>query len=140
MGFLSLIFFSAMVFSSPLAETIPGHWQAVGYYYENEFIKPPDPQLALSFEFWADGTHRLHWQMKGEKHFCERKGLWFLDGDQLFIEVTWINPENGPGCGADPDMKLGLKTQSTIQIVNEQLWIQIPFAEKYLIYVWDRVL
>ena len=59
--------------------------------------------------------------------------------DQLFIEATWVNPDNGPQCGGDPDMKVGMKSQSTIGIHNEQLWIELPFGNSVMIYVWDQI-
>ncbi len=135
--FLNIISFFSL--SSAATETLTGSWQAVGYYYENQFIQPPDPQLTLTFDFFENGTHRLFWRMKGESTFCERKGTWRLDGDQLFIEATWVNPENGPQCSGDPDMKVGTKTQSTVSFQNDQLWIELPFANSIMIYVWDRI-
>lgn len=137
-----LIFINIISFFSPTSaasETLTGSWQAVGYYYENQFIQPPDPQLTLTFDFFEDGTHRLFWRMKGESTFCERKGTWRLESDQLFIEATWVNPENGPQCSGDPDMKVGTKTQSTVSFQNDQLWIELPFANSIMIYVWDRI-
>lgn len=119
--------------------SLAGDWQAIGYYYEDNFVQPEDPQLTLIFNFNDDGTHRLYWKLKGENSFCERKGLWNQQDDQLFIEVTWVNPENGPSCSADPDMKVGLKTQSAIRFMNDQLWIEIPFSDTYITYVWNPI-
>lgn len=123
--------------SSASAVPLQGSWQAIGYYYEGQFIQPPDAQLILTFDFFADGTHRLFWRIKTESKFCERKGLWRVDGDQLFIEVTWVNPENGPTCSQDPDMQMGLKTQSTVDVKASQLFIEMPFSDSIIIYVWD---
>lgn len=136
---LFIIIFPCLGFTSLPLELV-GEWKAIGYYYEDQFIQPSDPQLTLLFSFNNDGTHRLFWQMKGESSFCERKGDWYLEGDQLFVHTTWVNPANGPSCSADPDMQLNLKTQSTISITDEhKLWIQIPFSDSYMIYVWELV-
>ncbi len=126
---------------TPSSSAVPivGSWQAIGYYYDGQFTQPPDPQLILSFDFLEDGTHRLFWRLITETKFCERKGLWRLEGDQLFIEVTWVNPDNGPTCGQDPDMQKGLKTQSTVDIKSSQLFIEMPFSDSVIIYVWDSI-
>jgi hypothetical protein len=130
---------SLLSHAAPKSEEMVGSWLAVGYYYEDQFIQPPDPQLTLTFDFMQDGTHRLFWRMKGETTFCERKGTWHLKDDQLFIEATWVNPENGPQCSGDPDMQVGTKTQSPVSIQNEQLWIELPFGDSVMIYVWDPI-
>lgn len=135
--FLAIKMMAVFSHGAPTSEELTGSWRAVGYYYQDQFIQPPDPQLTLTFDFLADGTHRLFWKMKGETTFCERKGTWLLKEDQLFIESTWVNPDNGPQCNGDPDMKVGTKTQSKISIQNEQLWIELPFGDSLMIYVWD---
>lgn len=133
--------FAVLPFSvlASFSEDIIGSWQATGYYYEDQLVEPSDPQLTLIFDFFADGTHRLYWQQKGETAFCERRGAWYVSGDQLFLEATWINPENGSFCSADPDMKLGVQTQSTISFESSNLHIQMPFSDTYIIYVWEPV-
>lgn len=118
---------------------ILGHWQAIGYFYQEQFVQPPDPQLTLTFDFYKDGTHRLYWKMKTEKTFCERKGTWRVEGDQLFVEVTWLNPKNGSQCSEDPDMHIGQKTQSKIRIKDSQLFVEIPFSDSVIIYVWNAI-
>lgn len=135
-----LLLIPSYVSAAPPEQPLVGSWQAIGYYYENNFIQPDDPQLTLVFDFFPDGTHRLFWKLKGENSFCERKGLWRTEEDQLFIEVTWVNPDNGASCSSDPDMKNGLKTQSKISFVNDQLWLEIPFSDTYMTYVWNPLL
>ncbi|MBY0314878.1 MAG: lipocalin family protein [Bdellovibrionales bacterium] len=121
------------------SQQILGTWQAFGYYYEDQWIQPDDPQLKMTFNFYGDGTHRLYWQLKTQKNFCENRGNWKIEGDQLILHVTWLNPENGSDCSSDPDMQLGKKTQTAIEIKEDKLFIKIPLADEFLIYVWSIV-
>lgn len=118
-------------------EALIGKWKAIGYFYQNEFIQPPDPQLTLTFEFLEDGTDILFWQMKGNKSFCERKGKWSVKDETLYDEIIWINPENGMDCSGDPDMELGRINESHFWRHDGQLFVEIPLADEFLIYVWS---
>lgn len=139
MSFYILLILSPFLWAQNFSAEIVGSWKAIGYFYEGQFVQPEDPQLTLTFDFYADGTHRLYWKMKTDKFFCERKGLWRVEGDQLFMEVTWVNPESGSSCFQDPDMQMGKKTQSRIEVKNNQLLLEIPFSDSVIIYVYDFI-
>jgi hypothetical protein len=124
--------------SSTQADLI-GKWQAIGYFYQGTFIEPAEARMILTFEFFQNGTNILFWQIKGEKSFCERKGKWLVQDEMLVDEVYWVNPENGMDCGGDPDMQVGKINVSHFWVEKGQLFVEIPLASEYLIYVWNPV-
>ena len=139
--FVSLIFFSSYSLAKSSESTdLIGRWQAIGYFYKQQFIQPPDPQLTLTFEFLEDGTDILFWQRKDEKSFCQRKGEWTVKNEILYDEIVWINPENGMSCSGDPDMEIGRINESHFWREGDQLFVEIPLADEYLIYVWNLII
>ncbi|MBY0384878.1 hypothetical protein K2X05_06940 [bacterium] len=138
--FLFIFGFQVLAFAkSSTSEDLLGKWQALGYYYQGTLIKPDDPRLILTFEFFADESNILYWKNKDESAFCERKGKWLVQDDNLVDEVVWVNPENGMDCGGDPDMQVGKINISRFWVEDGQLFVEIPLADEYLIYVWNPV-
>ncbi|MCB9073894.1 MAG: hypothetical protein H6623_09750 [Bdellovibrionaceae bacterium] len=119
------------------ADDIIGDWQAVGYYYKDDYIKPEDPKVILTFSFHDDTTNQLFWKYKDESAFCERHGQWVVQDGILHDIVTWVNPENGPSCSSDPDMQLGQSTFTRFWREGDNLYLQIPLGEDFLVYVWQ---
>jgi hypothetical protein len=119
------------------AEDLVGKWVAIGYFHNDDWIQPEDPQIKITYEFREDGTDTLFWQRQGNTAFCERKGEWSVSNGILQDEVTWVNPKNGMDCGSDPDMQLGKVTQSEFWRNENQMFLKIPFAAEFLIYVWE---
>lgn len=119
------------------AKDIIGNWQAVGYFYNDDWIQPENLKTTLIFEFFEDGTNRLFWKLINDPRFCERKGKWTVSNGLLHDEVIWVNPDNGLDCGGDPDMQLGSKASSEFWRNGDQLFVKIPFSSEFLIYVWQ---
>lgn len=139
LGFLIVLFPSLIFAKSSLPQDLIGQWQAIGYFYQGTFIEPTEARLLLTFEFLANGTDTLYWKNKDEKSFCERKGKWLVQDETLVDEVVWTHPENGMDCGGDPDMQIGKINISHFWVEKGQLFVEIPLADEFLIYVWNPV-
>ena len=116
---------------------ILGNWKFIGYIYHDSFNPPLNPDLELIFRYSADGTDDLYWDRKGETGFCERHGNFSVAGNTYNDEVTWTNPKNNIDCAQDPDMQVGKKTSTNIQIVKGQLQLNLGLAGEPFIYVFE---
>lgn len=119
------------------AGAIIGKWQFKGIILKDEYQDRPNPNLILTYEFLADGTDIMRWTRLNEKGFCERRGEWYYDEGHLHDKVVWINPDNNMDCGSDPDMKLGKETVNPMWREGNQLFLELPFSDDVILYVWD---
>ena len=62
-------------------------------------------------------------------------GVW----QYLKQKVTWLNPANHVECSKDPDMRLGLETESRFLIQNEELHFFFDLNGKEFIYILRAV-
>lgn len=108
-----------------LAQDLLATWQYDGFFYQNHRYPNPNPELKLTFTFHDDHTARLYWKRDNETGFCERNGTWELKGDSLNQNVTWLNPNNDPVCGKDPDMQLGRSTENKIDIATNAIGTEL---------------
>ncbi len=123
---------------SDLSSSLWGKWRFIGYIYLGQFQEPPNPYLVLTFEFLQDGTDTLHWHRINEDGFCERRGNYSYDGQELVDTITWIHPGNAFECSRDPDMVLG-KTQVTpLRNDEDRLYMDLPLSDEILTYVWEK--
>jgi hypothetical protein len=121
------------------AALLSGQWQYYKTLYNGEEMPPRDPRLQLIFEFKDNGEDRLYWTYDEGQTFCERRGKYEFSENILKDEVVWVNPDNAPECGADPDMQQGRTTSSPASIVDNELQIEIPLGSESIIYVWKRI-
>jgi len=122
-----------------MSEDIYGHWKFYKYLYEGKENPPLNPLLNLNFEFYFTGTSRLWWTRDNEKGFCERVAQYEYKDCKLSAEVVWVNPKNNIGCGQDPDMQVGHKTTSQIEIINGDLYLHLSLGGKPFIYIWKKI-
>ena len=115
-----------------------GKWKFIGYIYEGIFQQPPNPNLVLTFEFFEDGTDILKWYRLNEPGFCERRGRYTFDGQQLTDQILWVNPKNAFECMRDPDMTPGRTQVTALRREANELHMDLPLAEQTLTYVWGK--
>lgn len=120
---------------------IVGRWQFYKILFRGEEHPPFTSNLILTFEFNPGGSDRLHWTRDGQHGFCERTGRyqWSPQQSLLMDEITWVNPENAPGCARDPDMTLGRRTETKVEIADGELNLWLSVGDEPLIYVWKRM-
>jgi hypothetical protein len=134
--FLSLIFLMAgSVASADLSHDILGKWRYDGFIYRDHRYPNPNPRLNVEFMFIPDHTARLFWKREDETGFCERKGVWQVEGDLLIQSVNWLNPANDPSCSQDPDMQINRTTQNRIDLMGTQLNLHLNLDGRDFIYI-----
>lgn len=103
------------------ALTIIGTWQYAGFRYNGDTYPNPNPNLVLKFSFDAEGNSHLIWYRTNEPGFCERRGEYRVNGDELWQKTTWVNPENDRSCASDPDMQLARETTTRFLLTADDL-------------------
>lgn len=116
-----------------------GKWHFIGFIYHGQFRLPLTPNLFLTFTFQNDGTSILFWNRTGEPGFCERKGRFSIEQENLVDEVVWVNPKNSIDCGQDPDMQMGKKSTNAISLKEEKFHLEIGLAGEPFTYVFERL-
>lgn len=117
-------------------ELILGRWQFIGYIYRNAFHRGPNPNLVLTFDFFADGVNVLRWHRLNERGFCERKGAYTYSGEFLYERIFWVHPENAFECSRDPDMTVGRTQVTPLRRVGDHLHMDLYLSDETLTYVW----
>lgn len=118
----------------PALAELQGAWKLSAMEYKGQNLPLPNPDLFLTWTFYANGTERLYWDRGGEE-FCERFAH-FSVADGYLKEVTFaLNPKNSIECSRDPDMQMGKETLTQIQILEKQLRLLIPMGEDELVYI-----
>ena len=135
-----LLLLTFLATTTAFAESLPGKW----FYYkkvyrEQEMPEPPEATLRLFFEFTETGESRLYWWHEGQNDHCERRGRYYVEGEVLVDQVTWVDPKNTYGCSSDPDMRLGRVTRTLLHFSDRDLWLNIGLGNESLFYVWKRV-
>lgn len=121
-----------------MEQLLYGTWLFVSMLYNGVIMEPPNPNLKIVYEFYSDGTNRLHYHREGEKGSCDRLALYEFDGKQIYQQVTWTAPHNADFCAQDPDMQLGNVTKTAASIVEGQFHLSLRMGEDSVIFVWDR--
>ncbi|MFN7729742.1 MAG: hypothetical protein ACK5P7_11350 [Bdellovibrio sp.] len=137
--FLSLVLGFSPMLSADTPAAIFGTWEFTSIRYQGQVRPRPNPDLVLRFEFFGDGTNRLHWTRIGERGFCERKARFTVQNGLLIQEVFWVNPNNGADCGRDPDMQMGSKSQTPLHLTQDTLETELNLGDETLTYIWTRV-
>lgn len=119
-------------------QAILGTWHYAGFEYQNHFYANPNPKLTVQFDFNSDHTSRLYWHRADESAFCERRGTWNLQGDELIQTVTWLNPANDSSCGQDSDMQMNRTTDNRISFTANQLDLHMSLDGEDFIYILAR--
>lgn len=123
-------------------QSLVGKWLYYKYIYKNQEFFPPNPDLNMTFDFWPDGKDFLRWNHiggDGQRGACEREGVYQWSEGKLTDRITWVNPDNALGCGADPDMQLGRESSTVAEIRNGDFWLHLSLGNEALIYVWKRL-
>ena len=119
---------------------IIGGWYLDHIIYQGEPRPPFNPDLEITFDYWADGVSHLFWFRNNEVGFCERKAIYTYEDCFIKETITWLNPNNSPDCNYDPDMQLGRTTKTYAEIDDEGfLRLHLPFGSEELIYVLLQV-
>ena len=127
-----------MSFSLAHADSIVGSWKFTSMIMEGQEVPPLNPDLILTFDFAEDGSDRLFWTRKGESGFCERRARYDFDSNWLYEAIVWVNPDNAPECGKDPDMQLGRVTQTPARIKNGRFELDLNVGDSHLTYIFER--
>jgi hypothetical protein len=112
-----------------------GFWKYDGFHYDGTRYQNPNPDLDLRFTFGEDGISRLRWLRSNDGEYCERLATYWMNGSALIQKVFWLNPENSPSCAKDPDMKMGLETETMISIRGSELWMEMDLNGKPFFYI-----
>ena len=135
---LSLVILCGNLQAVASAAELSGHWRFVAVRYAGTERPPPNPDLALIFEFEKDGSDRLLWSRKGIPGGCERRAWYQYANDLLAEVVTWSNPANIAECQADPDMQVGRQSMTPLRLVSGRLELDMSVADQKLTYLWQR--
>lgn len=115
---------------------IIGGWYLDHIIYQGEPRPPFNPDLEMTFDYWADGVSHLFWFRNNEVGFCERKAAYTYENCQLKETITWVNPGNAVECDYDPDMQLGRTTTTKAEIDDEgYLRLYLPLGDEELVLV-----
>lgn len=131
--FLTVLFVSISV----RAGTIFGEWKFEELIYNTQRMERSDPALNLRWTFFANGTERLYWD-RGNEDFCERFSHFKYTQNTLQTKVFSLNPLNSLNCSSDPDMQLGVTSETVLEIKNNELWLYVSVGEEKLIYVLKK--
>ncbi len=137
-------FLAVLLVCSPLASAgefgVEGHWFFYKKIYQNhEMPEPPDATLRMHFEFSPQGESALYWWHEGEGDMCRRKGVYYVEEDQIVDKITWVDPANTRDCSQDPDMQLGRQTRTPFYFYGEDLAIRFHLGEENLDLVWKKI-
>lgn len=124
--------------SGQVANSLFGEWEYYKYIYRGKIQFPRDKDTKLNYIFAEGGMSTLIWKNEVDNVYCERRGLFYINGDTIKDEVVWVNPKNTMGCGSDPDMRIGNKSFTKFRITNGELELDLPLADEFLIYVFKR--
>lgn len=127
----------AVVLTQP-ENPLHGEWQYYKYIYRGKIQFPRDKDTKLNYIFDENGRSTLVWKNEVDKVYCERRGLYFVNGDIIKDEVVWVNPKNTLGCGSDPDMRIGNRSYTKYRIQNGELELDLPLADEFLTYVFKK--
>ncbi|MEZ0391766.1 MAG: hypothetical protein ACAH59_06095 [Pseudobdellovibrionaceae bacterium] len=117
-----------------MTAALSGEWQLAGLIYKGSEIQLPSPELNLRWSFYPNGTERLYWD-RGTEAFCESFANYQLKNGFLESETFALNPQNDPSCAKDPDMQLGRKTKTKIEIQESKILLHLQLGDEELIYV-----
>lgn len=115
-----------------------GFWHFEDYIYQGQRQPRPNPKLHIYFEINDTGTHRISWKRDNESGFCEKFSIYTYQDCQFSDEVVWVNPNNSPECQKDPDMRLGRKTTTEMNLVNGELFLHMSLAGEPFIYIFQK--
>ncbi len=130
--------FSKAFSASEEGSSLHGKWKFTKFIYQGQEHPPLNPNLQLYFEFYKTGTNRLWWYRSDERGFCERIGIYSYQEDKLTDEIVWVNPQNNFDCSKDPDMQMGRKSTTLVEILDYQLRIHMSLAGEPFIYIWEK--
>ncbi len=116
-----------------------GNWKFIGFFYQNQFKAPLNPNLNIIFHFESDGTDYLYWNRTGEPGFCERKGHFSISGTNYNDEVLWTNPHNAIDCSQDPDMQVGKKTSTEIELIDGKIRLNLGLGDEPFYYIFEPI-
>jgi hypothetical protein len=131
--------------STPEKTLLEGKWKYVAYFYRGDRHPPPNPTLELLFKFESSGSSQIYWSYKGLPGFCERLGRYEVFTTQVpnqyILEdlVVWVNPQNNPECGRDPDMQLGKRTRNPVELKAGAVWLELSLAGEPLYYILEKI-
>lgn len=121
-------------------QTIVGRWRYYKFVYEDRVHPPLSPNLVMEYEFYPNGTNRLHWTRTGEHSYCERRGMYIYRDCFLMDKITWINQkQNTRECASDPDMKVGRETITELDFQEGDLVLHLQLGDKPFQYIWQRM-
>ena len=136
---LILTSFLLFGFNGRAGSEFVGTWQFIGYRYQGHFTPAPNPDLVLLFKFQADGIDDLFWSRKNEVGSCERKAYYQINNGFLQEQTFWVNPNNLPECGQDPDMQMGKKSETPARVIDgKTLEIDLHIDDEPLTYLWTK--
>ena len=101
-------------------------------------MDPPNPDLTITYQFYADGTNHLHYHRKGQHGSCDRIALYEYSGEELYQQVTWVAPHNADFCSQDPDMQLGTISKTPAYIKGGQFYLTLQMGDESVIFIWNR--
>lgn len=131
-----------MAYGAEVQEKIVASWLLDHLIYEEQDMQLPNPDLRLTFNFFENGTLRIHWNRGNVTEFCESFSNWKIENateKHMLTQNTFaLNPKNSADCSRDPDMKLGPKPATEIRLENDQLFIVLMLADQNLIYVFNK--
>lgn len=134
------VLFTLMLFpqlsSATNIEDMIGTWRFYKYKFEGQVVPAPNPNLRLLMGFCEGGTQVLYWDRKGEPGFCERLAEFDVQGNQMFLKVFWINPENHMSCAKDPDMVMGKESVNRIEHIEGELHLYLELNGNDLIFIF----
>jgi len=137
-GFLLSLF----LFNPLLAEAgikLSGEYKLVGHIYKGVEIPLMNPNLNMRLTFFENGTDRLYWDRIGEHGFCERFSNYKIENGHISESVYAVNPNNSFECTKDPDMNVGRKTTSKIDINDQRILLYLQLSDEEFVYIFKEI-
>ena len=139
---MKIILVFLLTFSSFIAhakDALEGEWKFVEIIMDDVHYPPPNPDLDLRFTFDGEKISRLYWTRADEVGFCDRLAIYSYGNEQLYQKIVWVNPHNDLKCAQDQDMQLGGESEIRAVRKNNQLFVDVQFGDKYVVYVFNKV-
>lgn len=118
--------------------SLEGTWRYDGFFYQGHRYENPNPDLTLTFTFLNNGLDRLYWARVGDNGFCEREAHYTSADNQLYQQVTWVNPKNRSECSKDPDMNLGAESLVNFEVLEDELHLLLELKGEPFHYILRR--
>lgn len=118
--------------------SIHNKWIFTHILYRGQLMPAPNPDLVMTFNFQDLDVNELMYFRKNEPGFCRRLAQYqIFNSNTLFQKVIYTDPLNSSNCSTDVDMLFGYESYSSINFINNQLYIEFPLGDEFIYFIWS---